>query len=91
MLFKFNNYVDNCYIVRHECAWSRIRESVRNCARDEGRPLGAGLQEQAPNRLKLRWLRARVVSIKEKSRRKIAAGVGQGDERKRTADEVSKH
>jgi hypothetical protein len=26
-------------------------------------PLGAGLQEQASNRLKLRWLRARVVSV----------------------------
>jgi hypothetical protein len=64
---------------------------VRNCARDEGRSLGVGLQEQAPNHLKLRWLRARVVSIKEKSRRKIAAGMGQGDERKRTTDEVSKH
>jgi hypothetical protein len=40
--------------VRHERAWSHI-ESVRNCARDEGRPLGVGLQEQAPNHLKLRW------------------------------------
>jgi len=63
---------------------------VRNCTRDEGRPLGVGLQEQAPNHLKLRWLRARVVSVKEKSRHKIAAGEGQGDERKRTTDEVSK-
>jgi len=63
---------------------------VRNCTRDEGRPLGVGLQEQAPNHLKLRWLRARVVSVKEKSRQKIVAGVGQGDEHKRTTDEVSK-
>jgi hypothetical protein len=30
-------------------------ESVRNCTRDEGRPLEAGLQEQASNHLKLRW------------------------------------
>jgi hypothetical protein len=29
--------------------------SVRNCVKDEGRPLGAGLQEQASNHLKLRW------------------------------------
>jgi hypothetical protein len=29
------------------------------------RPLGAGLQEQAPKHLKLRWLRARVVSVME--------------------------
>ena len=66
-------------------------ESVRNCTRDEGGPLGVGLQEQAPNHLKLRWSRARVVSVKEKSRPKIAAGMGQGDERKRTTDEVSEH
>jgi hypothetical protein len=59
--------------------------------RDEGRTLGVGLQEQVPNHLKLRWLRARVVSVKEKSRHKIAAGTGQGDEHKRTTDEVSKH
>ena len=31
------------------------------------RPLGAGLQELASNRLKLLWLRARVVSVKEKA------------------------
>jgi hypothetical protein len=58
--------------------------------RDEGRPLGVGLQEQAPNHLNLRWLKARVVSVKEKSRQKTVAGVGQGDEYKRTTDEVSK-
>jgi hypothetical protein len=34
---------------------------------DEGRPLGAGLQEQASNHLKLLWSRARVVSVKEKA------------------------
>ena len=64
---------------------------MRNCTRDEGRPLGVGLQERAPNHLKLPWLRAWVVSVKEKSRHKIAAGEGQGDEYKRTIDEVSKH
>jgi len=30
---------------------------VRNCTKDEGRPIGAGLQEQASNHLKLRWYR----------------------------------
>ena len=30
------------------------RAGVRCCTRDEGRPLGAGVQAQAPNRLKLR-------------------------------------
>jgi hypothetical protein len=77
-------------LVRHESAWC-YRDSVRNCTRDGGGPPGAGLQEQAPNHLKLRWLRARVVSVKEKSRPKIAAGKVQGDEHKRTTDEVSKH
>jgi len=48
------------------------------------------LQEQAPNHLKLRWLSARVVSVKEKSRHKIAAGMGREDERKRTTADVSK-
>ncbi|MFX0200428.1 MAG: hypothetical protein ACFFCW_30285, partial [Candidatus Hodarchaeota archaeon] len=57
--------------------------ALRNCAGDEGGPLGAGLQEQASNRLKLLWSRARVVSVKEKSRQRIVAGMGQGDERER--------
>ena len=35
--------------------------------KDEGRPLGAGLQELASNRLKLHWSRAIVVSVKEKA------------------------
>ena len=63
---------------------------MRNCAGDGGGPLGAGLQEQASNHLKLLWSRARVVSVKEKSRHGIVAGVDQGDERERTTDEVSK-
>ena len=63
---------------------------MRNCTGDEGGPLGAGLQEQAPNHLKLRWLRARVVSVKEKSWLKTVAGREQGVEHKRTTDQVSK-
>jgi hypothetical protein len=63
---------------------------VRNCARDEGRPLGAGLQEQAPNHLKLLWSKAMLVSGKEKSQHRTAAGEVLGDEHKRTIDEVSK-
>ncbi len=59
-------------------------KSVRNCTKDEGGPLGAGLQEQASNRLKLLWPKAMVVSVEEKSRHKIAAGVIQRDERQRT-------
>ena len=41
--------------------------------------------------LKLRWLRARVVSVKDKSWLKTVAGEVQGDEHPRTTDEVSKH
>jgi len=64
--------------------------AARNCVKDEGGPLGAGLQEQAPNHLKLLWSKAMVVSVEEKSRQRIVAGVDQGDEYKRTTDEVSK-
>ena len=62
----------------------------RGCTRDGGRSPGTGLQEQVPNYLKLLWKRAKVVSIKEKSRLRTVAGVNQGAERKRTIDEVSK-
>jgi hypothetical protein len=40
---------------------------VRCCTGDEGRPLGAGLQERAPNHLKLQRSRAAVVSVEEKA------------------------
>jgi len=40
---------------------------VRNCTRDEGRSLGAGLQEQASNHLKLLRSKALVVSVEEKA------------------------
>ena len=38
---------------------------------DEGRPLGAALQGEAPNHPKLLWLRAMVVSVGEKARRDL--------------------
>jgi len=44
---------------------------VNNYAEDEGRPLGAGLQEQASNHLQLHWSRAVVVSVKGKSEQRI--------------------
>ena len=62
----------------------------RGCTRDEGRPLGTGLQEQVPNRLKLHGLRAFVVSVDGKDMAKTVSGGVHGDERKRTTDEVSK-
>ena len=41
--------------------------SVQSCCTgDEGRPLEAGLQEQAKNPLKLQWSKAIVVSVEEK-------------------------
>ncbi|HDR14078.1 MAG TPA: hypothetical protein ENN79_01045 [Desulfobacteraceae bacterium] len=43
-----------------------IRSAPRGCTRDEGRPLGVGLEEQAPNHLKLLWSKAMVVSVEEK-------------------------
>jgi hypothetical protein len=39
---------------------------TRCCARDGGRPSEVGLQEQASNNHKLRWSKARVVSVMEK-------------------------
>jgi hypothetical protein len=39
--------------------------------RDEGRPLGAGLQGEAPTPLKLGRLRTSVVSIKEKAQQRL--------------------
>jgi hypothetical protein len=62
----------------------------RGCTGDEGRPLGVGLQEQAPNRPKLHGSRALVVSVEGKGTAKTVSGEVQGDERKRTTDEVSK-
>lgn len=38
---------------------------MRNCAKDEGRPLGTGLQEQVSNRLKLHWLRVKFIPTEE--------------------------
>jgi hypothetical protein len=59
------------------------------CIRDGGRPSGAGLQEQAPNHLKLQRSKADVVSVQEKAGYS-SSGVAQADERKCTADDVSK-
>ena len=36
------------------------------CTRDERGPLGAAVQAEAPNHLKLLWSKAMVVSVKEK-------------------------
>ena len=49
------------------------------------------MQEQASNHLKLLWSKAMVVSVEEKAWHKTVSGKDQGDERKRTIDEVSKY
>jgi len=79
---------DICYEVRQEHLFGI--EATCNCGKDEGGPLGAGLQEPASNHLKLLWSRARVVSVKEKSWLRIMAGGDQGDEQQRTTDEASR-
>ena len=59
-------------IVRHEGAERRplwAPESVPCCTEDEGRPLGAAMQVEASNHLKLLWSKAMVVSVKEKAKR----------------------
>jgi len=59
-------------MVRHEGAEGRpIRstESVPCCTEDEGRPLGAAIQVEASNHLKLLRAKAVVVSVKEKAKR----------------------
>jgi hypothetical protein len=66
-----------------------LYSKVRCCTRDEGRSLEAAMQVEASNHLKLRWLRARVVSVKEKASHDEVR-YDQGGERKRTTDEVSK-
>ena len=48
------------------------------------------MQEWVPNHLRLHGLRALVVSVEGKGTAKTVSGEVQGDERKRTTDEVSK-
>ena len=59
--------------IREECLDRRVprmpnREGRQCCGRDEGRPLGVGVQDQASNPLTLRWSRASVVNGEEKAR-----------------------
>ena len=57
--------------VRHDGAerrpiWSP--DTVPCCTGDEGRSLGAAMQVEASNHLKLLWSKAMVVSVKEKAK-----------------------
>ncbi len=47
---------------------------MKSYEEDGGRPAGVGCQEQASNHLKLLLLRASVVSVEEKLRKKNLAG-----------------
>jgi hypothetical protein len=58
--------------------------------RDEGGPLAAGGQEPGANHRELLSSRAMVVSVAKKGGTTIPSGEVQGDERKRTAGELSK-
>ena len=59
-------YLDNSVPSRHG---KETIPEVPCCIRDEGGPLGTGVQARVPNHLKLRWSRARVVSVQEKARK----------------------
>ncbi len=58
-------YLDNSVPRRHG---REVIPEVPCCTRDEGGPLGTGVQAQVPNHLKLRWSKAKVVSVQEKAR-----------------------
>src|SRR5215471_7989959 len=83
-----------CPIYRLQCATStansRKAEEVRNCLTDEGRPLGVGLQEQAPNHLRRLWPKATVVNTEGKRLGFTGSGDRQEEDCKGTTDEVSK-
>jgi hypothetical protein len=65
-------------------------KEVRNCLTDEGRPLGVGLQEQAPNHLRRLWPKATVVNAEGKGSDITGSGDRQEEDRKGTTAEVSK-
>jgi hypothetical protein len=54
--------LEHCVPRMHTSTLER-RKRQQCCKEDEGRPLGIGLQGQVPNRPKLLWSKARVVSI----------------------------
>jgi hypothetical protein len=82
---------DNAILVRHECERVCKPIEARNWVRDEGRPLGADLQERASNRLKLLWSRAMVVSVEQKSRQGSWQVWIKEMSESEPSDEVSKH
>jgi len=61
-----------------------------NYSTDEGGPLGTGLQEQVPNRLRRLWSKTMVVSTEGKGLARTRSGDRQEEDRKGTTMEVSK-
>src|SRR5262245_46076316 len=70
-------------------SWQRATE-VHNYSTDEGRPLGTGLQEQAPNHLRRLCPKGKVVNAEEKGLEYTGSGDRQEEDRKGTTVEVSK-
>jgi hypothetical protein len=63
---------------------------MRCCADDEVLwPFGAALRGEAPNRLKLRWLKTVVVSVEEKAPKRRQVGTGKASVSE-PVDDVSK-
>ena len=76
--------------MRGSCVTNASPSGLRSCMEDEGRPFEVGFREQASNHPKRHRSKAVVVSVGGKGRR-YRSGVGHGDERERTTDDVSKH
>ena len=69
---------------------SPVQTAMRNCTRDEGRSFGFGNQVPTSSHRELPLSKAMVVSVAENRQDMILAGTVERDERKQTADEVSK-
>jgi len=66
---NFVRYADDGAPRRRNSRRQELSRKVATCCiRDEGRPLGAAIQVEASNHLKLLWTKAMVVSVKEKAR-----------------------
>ena len=63
---SISNFLDHRVPRMHPQKGGRRKQC---CMEDEGRSLGIGLQGQVPNRPKLRWSKARVVSVVGKGAR----------------------
>ncbi len=65
LMFRYKGYHNVVTLSRQWGKWDRL-VCHESCTGDEGRPLGADLQEEASNHLKRLWTKAKVVSVKGK-------------------------